>query len=60
MGTDHCDLDALKSIGIVVTNTPDVLSDATAEISMLLLLGAARRAVEAQNIIKEGNELFGL
>ena len=54
VGTDHCDLDALKSIGIVVTNTPDVLSDATAEISMLLLLGAARRAVEAQNVIKEG------
>ena len=54
VGTDHCDLDALKSIGIVVTNTPDVLSDATAEISMLLLFGAARRAVEAQNIIKEG------
>ena len=46
-------LDALKSIGIVVTNTPDVLSDATAEISMLLLLGAARRAVEAQISLKK-------
>ena len=41
VGTDHCDLDALKSIGIVVTNTPDALPDATADISMLLLLGAA-------------------
>jgi len=44
VGVDHCDLDALKQQGICVTNTPDVLSDATAEIAMLLLLGAARRA----------------
>ena len=43
VGVDHCDLEALKSRGIVVTNTPDVLSDATAEIAMLLLLGASRR-----------------
>ena len=54
VGVDHCDLEALNSKGIVVTNTPDVLSDATAEISMLLLLGAARRAVEAQKIVREG------
>ena len=44
VGVDHCDLSALKDRGIVVTNTPDVLSDATAEIAMLLLLGASRRA----------------
>ena len=44
VGTDHCDLEALAERDIVVTNTPDVLSDATAEIAMLLLLGAARRA----------------
>ena len=45
VGTDHCDLPAFAARGIAVTNTPDVLSDATAEISLLLMLGAARRAV---------------
>jgi lactate dehydrogenase-like 2-hydroxyacid dehydrogenase len=38
----------------VVTNTPDVLSDATAEIAMLLLLGAARRAVEGDRMVRGG------
>lgn len=55
VGVDHCDLDALKSRGIVVTNTPDVLSDATAEIAMLLLLGAARRAVEGDALLRTGS-----
>lgn len=55
VGVDHCDLPALKKRGIVVTNTPDVLSDATAEIAMLLLLGAARRAVEGDRIVRSGN-----
>ncbi|MDC0434573.1 D-glycerate dehydrogenase [bacterium] len=52
VGVDHCDLDALKARGIVVTNTPDVLSDATAEIAMLLLLGAARRAAEGDALVR--------
>jgi lactate dehydrogenase-like 2-hydroxyacid dehydrogenase len=55
VGVDHCDLAALKSRGIVVTNTPDVLSDATAEIAMLLLLGAARRAAEGDMLVRSGN-----
>lgn len=55
VGTDHCDLAALKARGIVVTNTPDVLSDATAEIAMLLMLGAARRAVEGDRIVRSGS-----
>ena len=46
VGYDHIDLHAAKSRGFVVTNTPDVLSDATAEIAMLLMLAAARRAHE--------------
>ena len=46
VGFDHIDLAAAKSRGIIVTNTPEVLNDATAEIAMLLLLGAARRAYE--------------
>lgn len=54
VGVDHCDLNALKSKGIVVTNTPDVLSDATAEIAFLLLLGAARRAVEGDTTVRSG------
>jgi len=54
VGTDHCDLEAFKKKGIVVTNTPDVLSDATAEIAMLLLLGAARRASEGDRMVRDG------
>jgi len=54
VGVDHCDLPALKARGIVVTNTPDVLSDATAEIAMLLLLGAARRAPEGDRMVRAG------
>ena len=55
VGVDHCDLTALKARGIVVTNTPDVLSDATAETAMLLLLGAARRAAEGDMLVRSGN-----
>ena len=55
VGVDHCDLEALKSKGVCVTNTPDVLSDATAEISMLLLLGAARRAAEGDAMVRGGH-----
>ena len=54
VGVDHCDLPALKARDIAVTNTPDVLSDATAEIAMLLMLGAARRAVEGDRIVRTG------
>jgi lactate dehydrogenase-like 2-hydroxyacid dehydrogenase len=52
VGYDHIDLQAAKARGIVVTNTPEVLSDATAEIAMLLLLGAARRAFEGEQQIR--------
>jgi lactate dehydrogenase-like 2-hydroxyacid dehydrogenase len=54
VGVDHCDLEALAARNIVVTNTPDVLSDATAEIAMLLMLGAARRASEGDRLIRAG------
>ncbi|WP_370399153.1 2-hydroxyacid dehydrogenase [Sulfitobacter sp. JB4-11] len=54
VGVDHCDLSALKARGIVVTNTPDVLSDATAELAMLLMLGAARHAVAGDRIVRTG------
>jgi len=52
VGVDHVDLQAAAARGIVVTNTPDVLSDATAEIAMLLLLGAARRASEGERLVR--------
>ena len=54
VGVDHVDLDAAKERGIVVTNTPDVLSDATAEIALLLTLGAARRASEGERLVRSG------
>jgi lactate dehydrogenase-like 2-hydroxyacid dehydrogenase len=41
-GHEHIDLAATKARGIAVTNTPDVLTDATADVTMLLILGAAR------------------
>ena len=52
VGTDHVDLMAAKQKGLIVTNTPDVLSDATAEIAMLLMLGAARRASEGERMVR--------
>lgn len=52
VGVDHVDLSAAKRRGIAVTNTPDVLSDATAEIAMLLILGAARRAAEGEALVR--------
>ena len=52
VGYDHIDLDAARARGIRVTNTPDVLSNATAEIAMLLLLAAARRAHEGAHMLR--------
>ncbi|MEK7819787.1 MAG: D-glycerate dehydrogenase, partial [Pseudomonadota bacterium] len=52
VGYDHVDVKAAKARGLIVTNTPDVLNDATAEITMLLMLGAARRAAEGERIMR--------
>lgn len=52
VGTDHIDLEAARARGLTVTNTPDVLTDATADIALLLLLGAARRASEGERMIR--------
>jgi len=54
VGMEHLDLAAAKARGIVVTNTPEVLTDATAEAAILLLLGAARRAYEGQDMLRAG------
>lgn len=54
VGYDHIDIDAARSRGVAVTNTPGVLTDATADIAMTLLLMAARRASEAEREVRAG------
>ena len=55
VGFGNIDLEAAKKKNIVVTNTPDVLTDATAEIGILLILGACRRASEGIQSAKDSN-----
>ena len=55
VGFGNIDLKAAKKRSIIITNTPDVLTDATAEIAMLLILGAARRASEGIEYVKKNN-----
>ena len=54
VGVDHVDLEAAREKGVIVTNTPEVLSDATAEIAILCMLGAARRGSEGVRMVREG------
>jgi len=54
VGFDHIDLAAAKAKGIAVTNTPGVLTDATADIALTLLLMAARRAGQAERELRAG------
>jgi len=53
VGYEHIDLTACRMRGIAVGNTPDVLTDATADIALLLMLGAARRAYEGERLVRE-------
>ena len=55
VGFGNIDIDAARKRNIVVTNTPDVLTDATAEIAMLLILAASRRATEGIKKAREKN-----
>lgn len=55
VGYGNIDVEVAKSKGIVVTNTPEVLTDATADISILLLLGASRRAYEGRRDAEKEN-----
>ena len=55
VGFGNIDLDAAKKRDIAVTNTPEVLSDATAEIGILLILGACRRASEGIDAARTSN-----
>ena len=52
VGYDHVDTAAAKARGLIVTNTPEVLSDATAELTIMLMLGAARRASEGERLVR--------
>ena len=54
VGYNNIDIEAAKREGIVVTNTPHVLTDCTADIAMLLLLMSARRASEGDRLIRTG------
>ena len=54
VGYDHVDVPAAHARGIAVVNTPDVLSVATAECAMLLILAAARRAGEGERLVRSG------
>ena len=55
VGFGNIDIEAASKRNIVVTNTPDVLTDATAEIAMLLILGASRRVVEGMQWARNKN-----
>jgi len=52
VGYEHVSIEAAKAKGIAVTNTPGVLTEATADIAFLLLLGAARRASEGERMMR--------
>ena len=54
VGVDHVDLGAARQHGVVVTNTPGVLTDATADLAMALLLAVARRVCEGDRMVRAG------
>ncbi len=54
VGFNHIDIDAASAAGIVVTNTPGVLTDCTADLAMTLLLMSARRAGEGERELRAG------
>ncbi len=54
VGFDNIDVSAATARGVLVTNTPDVLTDATADVAWTLLLAAARRVVEGDGLVRQG------
>ncbi|MBK9584803.1 MAG: 2-hydroxyacid dehydrogenase [Alphaproteobacteria bacterium] len=58
-GYDNIDLKAAKERGIAVTNTPDVLTDDTADLAMQLLLNVARRGIAGDRFVREGEWMKG-
>lgn len=55
VGLDHIDVDACRARGVHVANTPDVLSDATADLAMALLLALTRRVREGEALVRGGD-----
>ena len=55
VGYDNVDLEACRERGVAVTNTPDVLTEATAELALALTLAAARRMSDAERDLRAGN-----
>lgn len=55
VGFDNVDVPAATAKGILVTNTPDVLTDTTADLAFALLMAAARRLVEGHHFVHSGN-----
>ena len=53
-GVEHIDIGAAHRSGVIVTNTPDALTDSTADLAMLLILMAARRAGEGERELRAG------
>ena len=54
VGVNHLELDACRARRVLVTNTPGVLTNATADMTMALLLAAARRVVEGDRVVRRG------
>ncbi len=54
VGVNHIDVAAAKAAGVTVTNTPGAVTDATADIAMLLILMACRRAGEGERLLRAG------
>ena len=55
VGTDNVDVDAATARGIAVGNTPDVLTDSTADLAVALMLAIARRLSEGERIVRDGD-----
>jgi glyoxylate reductase len=55
VGYDNIDLDACRERGVMVSNTPDVLTEATAELAIALTLAASRRLSDAERDLRAGN-----
>lgn len=55
VGYNHIDVDAAKGAGILVSNTPGAVTDATADIGVMLILMAARRASEGEALVRRGD-----
>lgn len=54
VGYNHIDVDAARKAGVAVTNTPDAVTDATADLAMTLVLSACRRAGEGERLLRSG------